>query len=915
MGPDCTDLFDLPVNFTAEELKKRYRELAKENHPDRFIDPLQKEEAHGKFLQIQLCLDTLKVTSSEGKASSDKFGGSTKRAEFTWNTFTEYLDILSQRIEYDLTWQHHTPKESSTTQGLSSPLPTTVQNRINFSLYSHQAEAIDHFRSGENIVITTPTASGKSMAYMIPFMDLNDQDPEATAIFIFPMKALANDQFRNFEKLTGGTISQKVFDGNTSSSEKETIRNNPPNVLYTNPDEIHHSILYTSDKWQDFFKNLKLIVLDEIHVYKGAFGSHVANIMERLQVVVKNAGGSPQFVCTSATIADPRAFATRLTGRDFYLVDQSGAGQPEKYFAMLQSTVNEEGQPSTTPPTIAVNEAINLYKNGHQVIVFVNSRSEVDVLSSYTQEILKSEKAPHPRYDTGATNLPAQIMPENIVSGYHAGYSKEMRRDIEQKIKSGQTRIIFSTNALELGIDIGSLDACILLGIPPTNNEIWQRIGRAGRNLSSPSLVLIVNNYGAFDWYHFMNSDKFIGTRSNPDRPIIDPGNQDIRGQHLNAGVFEGIKKSDILDPHNWDLVEITDKKWWNYHRINVRGGLDDHYTLKDEQGNKLGEIEVGRAYRDLYPGAIYTLNGKPFIYVSRDWKEKVFVLKPSDNPDVFTTPFVEMTTDIDSKAVIEETLNYGKLRLTIGHGAVSVVQKVVSYNERLRTDPQLKIPHTIKYPDKWPKLKTKGFWLGLSSNSEKEWNKVFERTAEGRAWVKYEFLHTLEHMIIREAREMGLCDWVDLAGASSQMSAHSKSALTIVYEPLRGGLGLSEALYEKADILLQKAYDRLHNCPCENGCPACALTPPFCHEYHGWLDKNVTRDVLQMVLNSTPVRKPYSRTPTGDLAGLVLDPDRYQIGDSPVEGWVVIEITEDGFILQSTEGDIQVVPFEDTPL
>jgi len=904
MGNDCSELFGLPANYNHEDLKKRYRELAKENHPDRFLDPQEKEAAHGKFLQIQLCKDEL-------ESNATKFPDSMA----SWAEFKDYLEHLRRNIHYDLTWQHRTASKPSSTQPLLNPLPNSVQQRITFDLYSHQAEVIDHFRAGENVVLTTPTASGKSMAYMIPFMELLDQDSEATAIFIFPMKALANDQFRNFAELSGGSISQKVFDGNTSAEEKEAIRNNPPSVLYTNPDEIHHSILYTSDKWQKFFKNLKLVVLDEIHVYKGAFGSHVANILERLQFVVKKAGGNPRLVCTSATIADPQKFAFKLTGREFHLVDESGAGQSEKYYGMLQSTVDEKGEARIEPPTIAINEAINLYRNGHQVIVFVNSRSEADVLTSYTQEILKSGMGPHPSHKTGATNLPAQLMPDRIVSGYHAGFSKEMRHTIEQQIKSGHTRIIFSTNALELGIDIGSLDACILLGIPPTNNEIWQRIGRVGRKLDSPSIALIVANKSAFDRYHFSNSDKFLGTKDNPDRPIIDPGNREIRGQHLNAGVFEGLKKSDIKDQHNWGLVEVSEKKWWMYHRINVRGGLDDHYTLKDEHGEKLGEIEVGRAYRDLYPGAIFTLKGKPYSYVSRDWKVKEFILKNYEGPDKYTTPFVKITTDIKQGSVAEELIEYGKLKFIVGNGPVAVKHEVVAYNERFKFDPNLKIPHNIKYPDKWPKLKTKAFWIGLSSDSEKQWSKLFRKLAESQAYPVYEFLHSIEHLLIREAREMGLCDWADLAGASTQFNGHSKSSLTIIYEPIAGGIGLAEALYEKAEVLLQLAFDRIQSCPCETGCPACILTPPFCHERYSWLDKNLTRDVLEVLLKSNPTRRAYAGAPVGDLVGLVLERESAAVGDSPIEGWVIAEITEDGCIVQSEQGDIQVVPFEDTPL
>lgn len=915
MASDCEQLFELKSPFTEGELKKKYKDLAKKNHPDMFQDPTLKERAHETFLRIGLCKDLLKSSingqdiKNRGKYNSAPMAGK------DWTIFEEYIVNLKQDPDKNVVWNTHIDGDDPSFQEPINPLSSELKQDVPFDLYTHQAEALNHYRKGENLVLVTPTASGKSLGYMLPFFEQVTVDPKATAIFIFPMKALAYDQFANFERLTDGKVSQAVFDGDTDDDIKKAIRKNPPNVLYTNPDELHHSILYTSEKWQNFFKNLKLIVLDEIHIYKGSFGSNVSNVIERLLFIVKAAGADPQIVCTSATISKPLPFAERLAHKKFHLINKSGAGGAEKYLVMVEPVLDEDRIPLITPPSIAVQEALELASHGHQVIVFVNSRSEADVLANHARYLLENERGPQPTNAENKDNVPAQITPEQIVSGYHAGYSSKVRRDIESRIKSGLIKIVFSTNALELGVDIGTLDVCILLGIPPTNNEIWQRIGRAGRNQQNPAMVLMINNFTAFDWYHFSNPQNFISSRNKPDRPIIDPLNAETRKLHLNCAHFEGMQARHVKDKANWKAIDKKINKWWAYHRIQIRGGNPDPYVLENETGKSIGEIDYDRAYRDLYPGALYELDGRSYKYKHRDFKKRVFTLQTLLHSDEFTTPFVEMDVSIDEVGAQECVLNYGELSLIAGHGKMEIDKIVQGYNLRHKLFPEFKQFYPIKYPDKWPTEKVTGFWLSIAPGAEKAWKKYLDAIPDTQPYSLFIILHTIEHLIIKATRERGFCDWSDLGGASSEFDPHASNPAAIIYETQQRGIGLAKAMFENIEGLLNDSLDLLNSCPCENGCPACTLTPSFCIERYGFLDKELAKVCLIELLKVTPTRTSFSRGKSDSDEVIAVPRDIYSEGDIFKIDWVVHELTDEGIIVQNKDGDIRLHYYEDIPL
>ena len=410
---DCLDLFNLNPVFTEKELKKAYRKIMQIHHPDKFAydeDAFQK--ANATAVKINLCKELLLTSVSKEPASYPIF-----------TTFSDYLNTLNDRSDLNLVLNNFEKVIKPKYGTLDPPLHKKISNQIKHELYTHQVQIIDLIRKGKNVIIVTPTSSGKSYGYMLPFFESVIRNKDTRGIFLFPLNALTNDQYDKFKDFEIGTV--KRFDGSTDSKEKQRIRSNPPNALLTNPDELHHSILRTHTQWKSFFKNLKYIVLDDAHIYRGYFGSNVANIMFRLNNVIKKAGGNPQIISTTATIADAKKFIEKLAWKDFEIVDTSGAGHPDRHFDMVETAFDEERHPLSLPINILTDEAIKLAENGHQILVFCNTRNDVDSLTYLTKNIIKI-RMPRTSKLPVLKNL-SPLTEENVV-GYHAGYSKKIRR-------------------------------------------------------------------------------------------------------------------------------------------------------------------------------------------------------------------------------------------------------------------------------------------------------------------------------------------------------------------------------------------------------------------------------------------------------------------------------------------------------
>ena len=830
----------------------------------------------------------------------------------TYNSsIANYYDHLINDGQYNVVKFKQDPLSPPSHPTLTPPLHADIVAKLTQQgrqqLYSHQVRSIDLIRQGKNVLITTPTASGKSYGYVLPFLDAVKADPQTRGLFIFPMNALTNDQFDKLVEFGIGTVAK--YDGTVKSHEKKKIRNNLPNALLTNPDQIHQSILRTHANWTNFFKNLKFIVIDEIHNYKGFFGSNVSNILFRLLEAVKKAGGNPQIICTSATINNAKIFAKELAWVDFEEVNWSGSGSPEKYYVMLDSISPKglkvgdsqeewiagilEQLQKRSPQSLLFDLLLSLGDNGFQSMIFVNSRLQADQFRDIVQTLSV-------KYST--------LKPEMVCS-YHAGLSNTERQEIEHAIKNGNKKLIFTTSALELGIDIGTLDVCVLFGLPKTSNEIWQRIGRVGRDPSKSALAIIVNSYSADDIYYFFNPDRFFDTQNQPEEPIIYPYNEALRKLHLQCGYYEGLQKQDIVDKHLWNTVDATMKSESAYPRIPIRNSWNDPITLLDDGGAEIGTLEYERAYRELHPGAIHRTATSNYKVKKLVLKERTAHLKEIEDVEYYTNPDVETVIDIGANPV-EEILSYGKYPLLIGRGELEVNLSVGGY---WRIYQNGGFPRRSKLKNNSErKFKTKGFWLTIPPKKAMLWNSIIPEFSEKHS---FNIFHSIEHLLIREIAEMGYCDASDVISLTYADHYNYRNPIIFIYDNYHKGLGISDRISINIDDLIRRAYSRLVNCKCYDGCPVCIIKNSFCEHREDFTDKARAVLFLNSMTGKQPKRKKYISRNDSLKQFTTYGGDYFKVGDEYAHGWKVIEKSDDEYILENGAGDIAYVPYEDSPL
>ncbi|KGR79512.1 DEAD/DEAH box helicase [Ureibacillus manganicus] len=672
-------------------------------------------------------------------------------------------------------------------------------------LYTHQRDAFDYASEGQSFTAVTPTASGKSLCYHLPVLQQILQDSSSRAIYLFPTKALAQDQKTDLNNLIESMdeeILSYTYDGDTSPAIRQKIRK-AGHIVMTNPDMLHSGILPHHTKWVSLFENLKYIVIDELHTYKGVFGSHVAHVIRRLKRICEFYGSKPIFICTSATIKNPKELAEKLTNTTHELISNSGAPVGKKTFLFYN--------PPIVHPTFGVRRssvlevrdlATELYKAGIQTIVFAKSRVRVEMLVTYLKELTKKK-----------------IQDESI-RGYRGGYLPTERRAIEKGLRDGSIQIVVSTNALELGVDIGQLQACIMTGYPGNIASAWQQAGRAGRRQDS-ALIIYVAGATALDQY-VVNHPKYL-LGSSPEEALINPENILILMEHLKCASFElpfsmtdvygEFEVQELLAFLEEEGVLLKTSSNWHWmsdrfpaHEISLRSSAQENVVIIDWsiQGSTkvIGEMDTYSAMTLLHEEAIYLHQGIQYQVEKLDWEEKKAFVREVD-VDYFTDANLavelKVLSEDKSKPYPSAQLGYGDVSLL----AIPTIFKKIRFNthENIGSG-KIHIPPL--------EMHTNSTWLSFE-NLENWSEDVLTDALTGAAYAIGSFVP----LFIQ-------CDRKDLSVVPQVKAIHNEKPTLFIYDSYPGGIGLSEKVYDILDSIIEESIQHVDICPCENGCPSC---------------------------------------------------------------------------------------------
>ncbi len=693
-------------------------------------------------------------------------------------------------------------------------------------LYTHQAEAIVHALGRRNVVIVTPTASGKTLCYNAPVLHAILDDPASRALYLFPTKALAQDQLAELQAMcdtigatAGESIGVFTYDGDTPQDARRTIRARA-HIVLSNPDMVHSGILPHHPRWAKLFENLKFIVIDELHAYRGVFGSHLCNVLRRLQRICRHYGSNPTFVCSSATIANPRELAERLTERPFELVDKSGAPRGEKFFVFVN--------PPIVNPQLGIRRsylgetrriASEFLKRNLQLIVFAQSRLSTEILTTYLKDDF--EDAP------GA--------PERI-RGYRGGYLPMRRREIEKGLREGAVRAVVSTNALELGIDIGALDVSVMAGYPGTIAATWQRAGRAGRRASRSAAVMVASS-APLDQFVVRNPAYFFD--ASPERALIDPDNLHVLVDHIKCAAFElPFSAAEAFGRH--DVQEILSllaeqglvhlsgdagderARWmWTNESypadaVSLRSISSDNFVVVDvtDESRVIGETDFTSGPATLHPKAIYIVEGQLFQVERFDFEGRKAYVRHVDC-DYYTDAITyTRVTSLDTF----ETDGSARQPAVHAHGEVHVVSRVVGFkkikfytNENVGSG-ELDLPEQ--------QMHTTAYCLTIPEGVMSLLPYAADDRRDGVVGLAYAMRQVAQLLLMCDRHDIGIS--IDSDDASESPAPGLTRARIFVYDNYPGGIGFSAPLFRMHQELLEATRRLIAECECERGCPGC---------------------------------------------------------------------------------------------
>ncbi|PZD93659.1 ATP-dependent helicase [Paenibacillus sambharensis] len=723
----------------------------------------------------------------------------------------EWLGILRKQpeiMENVTHWHTIPPRESQTAElpaDLHPKLAEALRAKGIHALFTHQRDAYRAVRNGDHIVAVTPTASGKTMCYNLPVLQTVLEEDSSRALYMFPTKALAQDQVAELQQLADlmeADIKTHTYDGDTPPNVRQAIRN-AGHIVVTNPDMLHSAILPHHTKWVKLFENIRYIVIDELHAYRGVFGSHVANVIRRLKRICRFYGSNPQFICASATIDNPGEHAERLVGEPVRVVDNNGAPMGEKHFVFYNPpVVNRQLGIRRSSVLETKNLASMLLKQGVQTIVFARSRVRVELLLTYLQDLVRKDVGPQ------------------TIRGYRGGYLPKLRREIERGLRSGEIRGVVSTNALELGIDIGQLQACVLNGYPGTVASTWQQSGRAGRRQGS-SVTFMVASSNPLDQYIIQNPEFFFNRP--PERALINPDNLLILIDHIKCAAYElPFEENETFgsEPLRDMLEFLVEEKvlhhvkgrwfWMDQsfpaHNISLRSAAQENFIIIDmTSGSRvLGEVDQFSAPTLIHEEAIYIHEGVQYQVEKLDFPEKKAYVREVD-VDYFT----DASMAVELKVLhVDKELQTGDI--VRQYGEVTVNAKPTIFKKlRLRTHENIG-SGPIHLPE--AELHTSAYWFTFS-----------EEAAARMGTNDMQFaLLGIANVLVHIAPVYLMCDPMDIRVYPQVKAVHTQRPTIYFYDRYPGGIGLSERLFTVHDELLERAKDWIRTCGCISGCPAC---------------------------------------------------------------------------------------------
>ena len=751
------------------------------------------------------------------------------------SSFVNYIKSLPE-YSRQIVHVEHLPSQEASYGELIQPLHQTLEAALRaaelYPLYSHQAAAVDMASLGENVMVVTAAASGKTLCYNLPVLQSMLTEKGSRALYVFPTKALAQDQLRSLSELVSllpSPIRLATFDGDTPAGERSQIKKSA-RIVFTNPDMLHVGILPNHQSWSRFLSLIRYVVIDEAHVYRGIFGSHVGNVIRRLNRLLGSYNVKPQFICCSATIANPKEHIEKLVGLPFEVVDVDGSPHGRKDFIFWNPPLIDKAKATRVSANSEASSLLTeLVRKGIRTLTFTRTRKLTELIYVYTKQRL------------AGSDLAQRIKP------YRAGYLAEERRKIERELFEGRLLGVVATTALELGIDIGDLEATVLTGYPGSIASTWQQAGRSGRR-TGESLSFLIGLDNPLDQYFMRHPESFF--RRSFEHALINPNNPYVLGSHIICAAWEMPLTGD--DERYWGedldsvreglerdgLLKARRGKWYpapsvTYpsERVNIRSASSVQYAILDaSQNNKqLETIGAETALSQVHPGAIYLHYGEPYLVMQLDLAAHAAYVVPAN------APYYTQARELTDLRVLGALKEKATRQVSSYLGEVEVTNSVVGFRRKLQFTEEVVGEEPLDLPPQ--RFDTIALWFDIPADATAQIAEARLDFAGG--------LHALEHCSIAILPLFALCDRNDLGGVSTPLHADTGEAQIFIYDAHRGGTGIAEKGFELVHHLWQETLRVIEECPCDEGCPSCIQSPKCGNNNHP-LDKKAAQIILK---------------------------------------------------------------------